>query len=69
MHKITKADIVVSIGRGLIMAAAIVAATYFIGSWYFGGSNMEAIYSGVEESFTPRIEHANAPGTTEAATQ
>jgi hypothetical protein len=71
-HKVTKADIVFSVGRGLVMAAAIIGATYFLGSWYLGGSDLESIYqteSYNDASTTPRIEHATAPGTTEEATQ
>jgi hypothetical protein len=71
-HKVTKADIVFSVGRGLVMAAAIIGATYFLGSWYLGGSDLESIYqteSYNDASTTPRSEHATAPDTTEEATQ
>jgi hypothetical protein len=71
-HKVTTADIVFSVGRGLVMAAAIIGATYFLGSWYLGGSDLDSVYqteSYGDASATPRIEHATAPGTTEEATQ
>jgi amino acid transporter len=71
-NKVTKADIVFSVGRGLVMAAAIIGATYFLGSWYLGGNDFDAIYQ--TESYsdatpTARIEHATAPDTAEEATQ
>jgi amino acid transporter len=72
-HKVTKADIVFSVGRGLVMAAAVIGATYFLGSWYLGGSDFDSIYQTEtysDATTTPRIEHATAPGTTtEEATQ
>lgn len=69
MHKITKADIVFSVGRGLIMAAAIIGAAYFLGSWYLGGNDLETIYQSVDGSLSPRVEHATAPTAAEEATQ
>jgi hypothetical protein len=69
MHKIRKADIVVSVGRGLIIAAAIVGATYYLGSWYLGGNDLETIYQSMDNGFTPRVEHATAPAAVEEATQ
>lgn len=77
MHKITKADIVFSVGRGLVMAAAVIGATYFLGSWYLGGNDFDSLYqtetysdaSTSDASTTPRIEHATAPATAEEATQ
>jgi hypothetical protein len=69
MHKITRADIVFSIGRGLIMAAAIIGASYFLGSWYFGASDLDAIYQSTDDSLVPLVAHATAPTPTEEATQ
>jgi len=69
MHKITKADIVISVGRGLIIAAAIVGATYFLGSWYLGGTDLDSIYQSMDESSSPRIEHATASASNDEATQ
>jgi hypothetical protein len=64
MPQITKADIVISVGRGLIMAGAIIGATYYIGSWYFAGSDLDAIYQSMDDGVTPVIAHAAAPGAT-----
>jgi hypothetical protein len=65
MHQITKADIVISVGRGLIMAAAIVGATYYFGSWYLGGEGLEALFHGVDDKLAVSVESAITP-TTEA---
>jgi hypothetical protein len=65
MHRITKADIVISVGRGLIMAAAIVGATYYFGSWYLGGEGLEALFHGVDDKIAVSVESAITP-TTEA---
>jgi hypothetical protein len=65
MHQITKADIVISVGRGLIMAAAIVGATYYFGSWYLGGEGLEALFHGVDDKIAVSVESAITP-TTEA---
>ncbi|KAA0075149.1 hypothetical protein [Tardiphaga sp. P9-11] len=76
-HKVTKADIVFSVGRGLVMAAAVIGATYFLGSWYLGGNDFDSLYqtetysdaSTSDASATPRVEHATAPTAAEEATQ
>lgn len=65
MHQITKADIVISVGRGLIMAAAIVGATYYFGSWYLDGEGLEALFHGVDDKIAASVESAITP-TTEA---
>ncbi|WP_398483417.1 hypothetical protein [Tardiphaga sp.] len=65
MHQLTKADIVISVGRGLIMAAAIVGATYYFGSWYLGGEGLEALFHGVDDQIAVSVESAITP-TTEA---
>jgi len=65
MHQITKADIVISVGRGLIMAAAIVGATYYFGSWYLGGEGLEALFHGVDDKIAVSVESTITP-TTEA---
>lgn len=65
MHQITTADIVISVGRGLIMAAAIVGATYYFGSWYLGGEGLEALFHGVDDKLAVSVESAMTP-TTEA---
>ncbi|QUS41087.1 hypothetical protein RPMA_21245 [Tardiphaga alba] len=65
MHQITKADVVISVGRGLIMAAAIVGATYYFGSWYLGGEGLEALFHGVDDKIAVSIE-STITTTTEA---
>jgi hypothetical protein len=67
MHQITKADIVISVGRGLIMAAAIVGATYYFGSWYLGGEGVEALFHGVDDKIAASVDSAMTP--TAEATQ
>lgn len=69
MHRITKADIIFSVGRGLIMAAAIVGATYFLGSWYFGDSDPDTIYQSQDSQTTSLAEHATAAASNDEATQ
>lgn len=61
MHQITKADIVISVGRGLIMAAAIVGATYYFGSWYLGGEGLEALFHGADDKLAVSVESALTP--------
>lgn len=61
MHQITKADIVISVGRGLIMAAAIVGATYYFGSWYLGGEGLEALFHGLDDNLAISVESALTP--------
>ena len=58
MHQITKADVVISVGRGLIMAAAIVGATYYFGSWYLGGEGLEALFHGVDDQIASTVDSA-----------
>lgn len=67
MHQLTKADIVISVGRGLIMAAAIVGATYYFGSWYLGGEGLEALFHGVDDKIAASVDSAMTP--TAEATQ
>ena len=63
MHQITKADIVISVGRGLIMAAAIVGATYYFGSWYLGGEGLEALFHGADDHIAATVESTMTPKT------
>lgn len=63
MHQITKADIVISVGRGLIMAAAIVGAAYYFGSWYLGGEGLEALFHGVDDQIAASVESTTTPKT------
>ena len=63
MHQITKADIAISVGRGLIMAAAIVGATYYFGSWYLGGEGLEALFHSVDDHLATSVESALTPST------
>ena len=63
MHQITKADIVISVGRGLIMAAAIVGATYYFGSWYLGGEGLEALVHGADDHLAATVESTMTPKT------
>ena len=63
MHQITKADIVISVGRGLIMAAAIVGATYYFGSWYLGGEGLEALFHGADDHIAASVESSMTPKT------
>jgi hypothetical protein len=65
MHRITKADIVISVGRGLIMAAAIVGATYYLGNWYFGGDGLDSLFRNVDDRITAQFDGTIVP-TTEA---
>jgi hypothetical protein len=69
MHKITKADIFFSVGRGLIIAAAIIGATYFIGTWYLGASDLDSIYQSLDGTLTSHVEHAAAPALTDSVTR
>jgi hypothetical protein len=63
MHQITRADIVISVGRGLIMAAAIVGATYYFGSWYLGGEGVEALFHGADDHIAASVESTMTPKT------
>lgn len=69
MQKITKADIIFLVCRGLILAAAIIGATYVIGSWYLGANAFETIYQSADDTMTPPVEHATAPSAASEATQ
>lgn len=62
MHQITKADIVISVGRGLIMAAAIIGAVYCFGNWYFGGDGLDAWFH-PDDQIATSINGAVAPSS------
>jgi hypothetical protein len=43
------------------MAAAIVGATYYFGSWYLGGEGLEALFHSVDDKIAASVDSAITP--------
>lgn len=61
MHQLTKADIVISISRGLMLAAVITGAVYYAGSWYLGSEGLDGLYRSLDDHIAASVERAVAP--------